>query len=179
MARSAAILLWTAATLAAVLVVWAGVRVVAAQVVQPLPAGMPAATSDASTHSPVPTTPGGPVEPSPGAPASPGEPTATATPSPQPTSTPDEPPHVSPTPSPTSGTTSETRHYDLVGGTVTLRFSSGRIEVLAAAPKSGFRLEPVESDGREVRVEFRSDGHRSRLDADWEESEPRVRIRET
>ena len=70
----------------------------------------------------------------------------------------------------------ETKTFPLVGGVTSIRFSPSETKVLWATPNPGFevRIEP-ESDG--VKVEFRSDDHRSRLDAWWENG-PRHEIQE-
>ena len=70
-----------------------------------------------------------------------------------------------------------TRSYDLVGGSVTLRFEASGVTVLVAAPKSGFSVEVGESHERGARVEFESDGHKSRLDA-WWDGGPQDEVRE-
>jgi hypothetical protein len=61
----------------------------------------------------------------------------------------------------------ETRTYDLVGGTATLRFSAAGVTVLAASPAPGFTVDIGDSHDGGKRVEFESDDHRSRLDAWW------------
>ena len=70
----------------------------------------------------------------------------------------------------------ETRTFTLVGGTTAIRFSPSSTKVLWATPNPGYevRIEP-ESSG--VKVEFRSDDHRSRIDAWWDNG-PRHEIRE-
>lgn len=148
---------WIAATAAAVGIAYAGVSSVAGGVVDPLPptAGL------LPTASPDPT-------PSPTDPTS----TAPGPTSPAPTDRPSSDPD-------TEGATprAEVRSYALVGGSATLRYEPGRVSVVTAEPRQGFTVE-VEGDGTaEVRVEFDSDAHRSRLRGAWEGG-PRDRIEE-
>lgn len=78
----------------------------------------------------------------------------------------------SPSPLPTTTAAAiETRSYDLVGGTVTVRFSAAEVELVSASPADGFALRPVEQEGpTDIRVEFRrtDDTWRSRLRATWD-----------
>lgn len=69
-----------------------------------------------------------------------------------------------------------TKIFTLVGGTTAIRFSPSATKVLWATPDPGYevRIEP-ESPG--LKVEFRSDGHRSRVDAWWDNG-PRHEIHE-
>lgn len=67
--------------------------------------------------------------------------------------------------------------YDLVGGTVTLRFSAAGVTVLAATPKPGFSVEVSSAHDNGKRVEFENDDHRSRVDA-WWDGGPRDEVRE-
>lgn len=109
------------------------------------------------------------------------EPDDEPTPSPTPSATPSA--TSSPTPSPTSTSTSvssQTRTYRLVGGTVTVRFSSSEVRVVSATPNEGFSLHEIEQPAPTViDLEFRAhdDSHRSKLDAWWQDG-PRERIRE-
>jgi hypothetical protein len=61
----------------------------------------------------------------------------------------------------------EIRSYALVGGTATLRFAPAGVSVVSATPNPGFTVE-VEPHGGGVEVQFRSDAHRSRLEASWD-----------
>ena len=65
-------------------------------------------------------------------------------------------------------TASVTRTYDLVGGTVTLRFTSAQVTVLTATPKAGFSVDIDQTHENGTRVEFESEDHRSRVDAWWD-----------
>lgn len=57
--------------------------------------------------------------------------------------------------------------YVLVGGTVTIEYGGGQVVLISAVPKAGFDTE-VDHDGPvEVDLDFRSEGHRSRFDAEW------------
>lgn len=161
---------WMAATAAAVGVATAGVSAVAGRVVDPLPPTVGRELADVAP--------------------TPGEDRPTGTPSTAPPSDPPAAPTpevVEPSPSPTSPASSddtprpardaEVRSYVLVGGAATLRFEPGRVTVVSAEPAQGFVLE-VEGNGTaEVRVEFDSDDHRSRLRGSWEDG-PRERIEE-
>lgn len=161
-----AILGWVAATLVAVGVAHGGVSAVAGRVVDPLPptlglqsvAERTDATIEPSSPSPSPR----PPTPSPTT-------TASAAPTSRPSASPSPPPpdpetSIEPTPAPEGAT----RSYALVGGSATLRFQPGRVTVVAAEPAQGFRME-VEGNGTaELRVEFDSDAHRSRLRGWWE-----------
>ena len=85
-----------------------------------------------------------------------------------------------PTPQPTApppATASATRTYNLVGGTASLRFTPSGVTVDYATPKAGFTVEIEPENGNGVKVEFRSDDHRSRVDG-WWDGGPRERIRE-
>lgn len=198
---------WAAATTAAVGLAWAGVGIVSDQVSEPVrtvaassPALSPSPTSSPSptaspSASPTPTaTPepslglGPSDEPSDGAsaPGATSTPRASDAPAPRPSPSvapaPGASPSAAPSPSSSPSTTAtapaETRSYQLVGGTVTVRYSSTLVEVLVATPADGFETE-IDRDGpTDLKVEFESETHRSRLDAEWEDGAPRDRIRE-
>ena len=87
-----------------------------------------------------------------------------------PASTPSTPTTAAPTPS-------STKTYDLVGGTVTLRFSAQGVVVLVATPAPGFSVDVSDAHSGGVRVEFESDDHRSRVDG-WWDGGPRDEVRE-
>lgn len=56
------------------------------------------------------------------------------------------------------------RTYDTIGGSAAIAISDGSVQVRWATPREGFRVsvEPSASGG-ELRVDFRSDAHRSRI----------------
>jgi hypothetical protein len=135
MRRFALVGIWGAATALAVGVAWAGVQLVARQVVDPIPLAVSA--TPATTPPAVATSPAD-------------------TPAPEPTA--------------------ELRTYQLQGGTVSVSYSPDGVEVVQGTPQTGFTRK-VEPEGPGIRVEFESDGHRSRLDA-WWDGAPRERIRE-
>ena len=66
-----------------------------------------------------------------------------------------------PPPEPTSTAT-----YNLVGGWVTITYGPGVVELVGAAPNSGFSIEIKENGPDRVEVEFESDDHESRFRAD-------------
>ncbi len=90
-----------------------------------------------------------------------------------PATTPTVPAPPPPAASPTANSTpppspsAETRTYNLVGGTATLRFTAAGVTVVTATPKAGFSVEVEPEHGNGVQVEFRSDDHRSRVDGWW------------
>ena len=65
--------------------------------------------------------------------------------------------------------------FNLVGGITAISFSSTGVEVLWATPNPGFDVDI--SPGVDVRVEFESDDHKSRIDAWWSDG-PRHEVRE-
>ena len=69
------------------------------------------------------------------------------------------------------------RTYEMVGGTVRVRFAGGRAELLSATPHAGFRVSRNSGDSGEVRVSFRSADHESRFRAWWDNG-PREEIEE-
>ena len=55
---------------------------------------------------------------------------------------------------------------------------AGAVEFVFASPAQGFAVD-VERDGADdVRVTFERDDHESRVDADIDDGEPRIRVRE-
>ena len=66
-----------------------------------------------------------------------------------------------PAPEPT-----ETATYNLVGGWVQIAYGPGIVELVGAAPNSGFSIEIKESGPDRVEVEFESDDHESKFRAD-------------
>jgi hypothetical protein len=63
--------------------------------------------------------------------------------------------------------------YQLVGGSVGIRFEDGAAHLLWASPNSGFSVESS-NDGGTVDVRFRSDNHESRLRAYWDNGPQQV-----
>ena len=182
---------WVAATVAVTGVAVAGVQIVSSRVVEPLPpiaaaepSIPPSPTPSVSDTSPTPLVIDPTVSESPdaGQTVSP-RPTTTPPPptsSPSPTSTP------TPTTSPTDDdddddepTTSELRSYSVVGGSVTLRFSPGKVEVVSVQPNPGFSVD-IEGDGTaEASVKLESEDHESRVKGWWEAGHgPRDEVRE-
>jgi hypothetical protein len=182
---------WALAAAAALAVAWQGVGVVTNQVTEDRPAALSAAevrdrldetttsTTSTTTTTAVTTTTtitagGSAATTSPtsvpgGSPATTSVPTTTATTAPATatTATTTAPP----------GPSEETRTYNLVGGSVSLRFAPSGVTVVWANPNAGFDVsqEPEQLNG--VKVEFRSETHRSRVDG-WWDGGPQDRVRE-
>lgn len=185
---------WLAATLVAVGVAWGGVQMVSGRVVRPLPltalttspTSSPSTvgtdTPDPSSSSPSPTRT---VEPGvSGTPSPPtGSPATTASPTSPPPATPDggqtttAPATPNSSPEPTPAPEPEVRSYELVGGSVTLRFEPGVVTIVKAVPRSGYRLKMEGSGSNEASVEFESEEHRSKVKG-WWEGGPRDRVEE-
>ena len=64
----------------------------------------------------------------------------------------------------------------MIGGTTAISFSPNNVMVLWATPKPGFTVD-VSSDADSLDVEFRSDSHRSKIQAWWDNG-PQWLIRE-
>lgn len=72
-----------------------------------------------------------------------------------------------------------TRTYESVGGSAAIVVTGTNVEVGWATPRPGFRVDVERaSDGHELRVEFRSDDHRSRIKVSVEHGEIRDEIDE-
>ncbi len=69
-----------------------------------------------------------------------------------------------------------TKIFTLVGGTTAIRFSPSATKVLWATSNPGYEVR-IEPEYGGLKVEFRSDRHRSRIDAWWHNG-PRHEIRE-
>lgn len=150
------VLAWVVATGVAVAAASMAVSVVAAQVSTELP---PPAFED---------------DPGPPASASPQDVSTTPpsrTPGPA-SSVDDDPREGAQTPDPV------TRTVHAVGGSTGLRFTDGRVTILWATPDDGFGVRTEGSGTSEVRVEFRSDDHRSRIDAHAEDEGPAIQVDE-
>jgi hypothetical protein len=79
-----------------------------------------------------------------------------------------------PTPDPTATAT-----YNLVGGWVTITYGPGVVELVGAAPNSGFSIEIKENGPDRVEVEFEGDDQESRFRADETSGgTPELRIEE-
>ena len=73
----------------------------------------------------------------------------------------------------------ETATYNLVGGWVQIAYGPGIVELVGAAPNSGFSIEIKESGPDRVEVEFESDNHESKFRADETTGgTPEIRIEE-
>lgn len=75
--------------------------------------------------------------------------------------------HSSSGSSSTSSIDGQERTYQLVGGTVTIRFEDGAAHLVVATANSGFSVQHSE-DGGTVDVRFESSEHESRLRAYWD-----------
>jgi len=175
---------WLAAAAVAVLLAWQGVGRVGISVTDRHPRPLSAdqareALAGGAAPSANPAPDPGAVNPP--APPATGNPVPTR-PSPTRTTVPSRP--VPPAPSPTTAPTTVTtrpaapatttttagvlRTYNLVGGSVTLRFDpSGKVTVVWANPNPGFRVEVDDRSDGGVRVRFDSDSHRSQVEAWW------------
>lgn len=72
----------------------------------------------------------------------------------------------------------QSRSATSVGGRAVFCFIDGDVELVYATPDpNGFTVD-VDDEAGEVRVTFTSDDHESRIDADYEDRQPRVRVRE-
>lgn len=192
---------WLVAAAAAVAVASWGVALVGRSVTDDRPEPLSAAqvqdrltaASGTSTPAAGPTPPAPATSaPTPGGEPLPGPTTATATPGTAPPATPapgpapsspgpgtaapaatTPPATVAPAPEPAP----ETRTYQVVGGTASLRFEPGGVTVVFANPAQGFDVEVEPAHGGGVRVEFESETHRSRIDA-WWDGGPRDEVQE-
>ena len=146
------------------------------------PATEPTATAVPATPEPtatsIPPEPTAPTaEPTPIPPTP--EPTATAIPpTPEPTATAIPPTPIPPTPEPTATVelAAQVVTFNLIGGTTAISFSAAGVEVLWATPNPNFEVE-IQPGSDNVRVQFESDDHRSRIDAWWSDG-PRNEIDE-
>ncbi len=190
---------WLVAAAVATLVAWQGVSVVSDQVTndrpapvdqadvreqladesEPDPASAEATVPSTSTTSTTQAEPLGPqpgsVDPVPTPAAQAGGPSASPAPA-APAPSPPPPANNPPAPA-TTVVASEVRTYNLVGGSAALRFTPSGVTVDYATPKAGFTVDLEPENGNGVRVEFRSDDHRSRVDG-WWDGGPRERVRE-
>lgn len=71
-----------------------------------------------------------------------------------------------PAPAPSAAPTVSSRTFQLIGGTATFTCTGNVISLDAAVPAAGFSVETESEDGgRQVRVRFESDSHRSEIQA--------------
>lgn len=68
--------------------------------------------------------------------------------------------------------------YELIGGWVRIRYGNGQVILDGAGANAGYTMDVDESGPTEVEVEFRSEDHRSRFSAEWEDGELEVEIKE-
>lgn len=80
-------------------------------------------------------------------------------------------------PAPAAGL-DETRTVEAVGGTARFRFTDGAVEVVFATPAQGFSVAVERDAPDDVRVTFERDDHESRIDAEFDDGAPRVRVDE-
>jgi hypothetical protein len=181
--RAAAVLLWLAATVAATLLVSAGVGAIRDTTrVDELVARPPATTADTvpATGEPSAATPSTtaplPLPPTtrPPSTAAPSVAPTTAPPGPPPTAAPPTaaPPTTAPpsTAPPTTGpppVEPVTLTIPSEGGSATIRFAPDAVTVLAATPAAGYAAKVSPQGSTAVRVEFESEERRSRIDASW------------
>jgi hypothetical protein len=72
-----------------------------------------------------------------------------------------------------------TRTYEVVGGSAAVSAAGSAVDVVWAMPRAGFRVEVERAgDGHELRVDFRSDAHRSRIKVWVEGGELREQLEE-
>ena len=131
---------WLVTAIGAVLLAWQGVSVVADQVTDDRPPPLAASEIDAQL-------------------AKEDEPTSTSATT------------QASTPTTTSAaapaTASETRTYNVRGGTASLQFRPEGVTVVFANPAPGFTVDVEPEHGNGVKVEFESDSHESRVDGWW------------
>jgi cytoskeletal protein RodZ len=183
---------WLAAATLAILLAWQGVARVGTDVTnrhpRPLtadqarealgrPTGVPAGPAPAPTDAGPPGT--GPAASTTTTTTRPTVTTATTRPSSPPTTATTRPAGPAPTspPAPAPAPAAETRTYNLIGGSVTLRFSPSGVSVVWADPNPGFRAEVDNRSDGGVRVRFESDSHRSEVEA-WWDGGPQDRVQE-
>ena len=94
---------------------------------------------------------------------------------------PPNPPATTPPPtttSPPAAPAETTRTITAKGGTVAVRYASGRVTLMWARPNDGFEVDVAEDGPDSVEVEFTSDEHRSRIRASYDGDEPSHRVEE-
>lgn len=180
---------WLVAAAVAVAVAWQGVGIVTTKVtderpgplssteVRELASGATSTTTAVTTPTTAVTSPTtvASTQPTVSTPT-----TVRTTPTPTPTTVATASPNTTVTTSPSSSSPpppSETRTYNVVGGSAALKFASTGVTVLWATPNSGFEVSVEPENVNGVRVEFESDEHRSRVDGWWDNG-PVDRVRE-
>jgi hypothetical protein len=73
---------------------------------------------------------------------------------------------------------SQTKTYELIGGTVTVRIGSGTVELVSLAPKTGFASKIKDDGPDKVKVTFTSNTHESKFEAEFEDGEYEFKIDE-
>ena len=164
--------LWLLAGAAAATVAWLGVSSVSDELAgsasHPEPLTAEEIRDEVAAGSSTTTTPGAPTT----APVTTSTtadgttPTTAATPTTTPATTTTRPPVAA-----------TTRSYDLVGGTVTLRFAPSGVTVVVATPAPGFSVELGDSHDTGAKVEFEGEDHRSRVEG-WWDGGPQDEVRE-
>lgn len=160
---------WFAAGLGAVALASAGVAVVGNQVTgsRPSPLSADEVRSElAAEATPATAAPDTTTSTTPGA-------DVTATTAGSPATTPASRPATSPPATASPPTTnpqvpSEAWTYTLTGGTTTLQFEPSGVTMLVATPNAGYSVEVDPTHDNGIRVEFRSDAHRSRVEGWWD-----------
>ena len=186
-------LAWLAATAASILLATSAVSSVRDEVTtQPSPlrvpaptiAAQPAAATTTATEVPLPAVTETPATVAPSTTASPTAPGSTTATSTAPTTT-MRPPETSSTTTTTTTTSTTTapddeyfESYQLIGGWVRLRVIGDQVFLAGTVPSPGFSLE-IEKDGpKAVKVEFSSNDHESKLQAEVSDGELEVETSE-
>jgi hypothetical protein len=143
----ALVVAWLVAAAASLAVAWQGVGVIGDQV-----------TADRAA-------PVTPTELATGEPA--GSTSTTSDPGSSSTTTTSTPPEAQPV----------NRTFTVVGGTATLAFTPDGVTLVVATPNAGFEVDTEPENGNGIKVEFESDGHRSRIDG-WWDGGPQAETRE-
>jgi hypothetical protein len=170
---------WFAAGLGAVALASAGVAVVGNQVTgsRPPPLSADEVRSELAADA-APTTAAPDATTSTTVPGADVPPATNASPATSPASLPAaSPPATASPPTTNPPVPSEARTYVLTGGTTTLQFDPSGVKVLVASPNAGYSVEIDPTHDNGIRVEFRSDAHRSRVDGWWDDG-PRDDVEE-
>lgn len=84
---------------------------------------------------------------------------------------------TSPSTTTTVQSQAETRTYNTVGGSATIRFEPGRVSLVSATPAVGFGAQLVQEMPTELYIRFQSESHESKIEAKWENG-PRDSVEE-